>query len=288
LIANAHQIMQAKDIITIQTPTGPVIIPLLALPQAIGLLLHYSPRVGWIFRGETNSSWEPIPSAGRPPFFRSANPINSQERVSKQNPPRDLGRFNHWRELASAYTKDIPQNDFECLAYAQHYGLPTRLMDWTESSLVALFFATEKDFEIDGAIYAFRPKRYVNPEVANVYEFPKVACLKVRPFDRRLLSQHASFVYFPDPCVPLKSEPLDKEMLNLHCGTESLVKIRIPAESKLTIHRDLSDIGITRRALFPDLDGLSQSFIAEDAYRAAFNKMIDNKNKEKEEDTSVP
>ncbi|MEN6565301.1 MAG: FRG domain-containing protein [Veillonellales bacterium] len=46
---------------------------------------------------------------------------------------------------------------FEWLTLMQHYGLPTRLLDWTNNLLVALYFGCEKDFDKDSAIYIFDP-----------------------------------------------------------------------------------------------------------------------------------
>jgi len=46
---------------------------------------------------------------------------------------------------------------FEWLTLMQHYGLPTRLLDWTTNLLVALFFAVNDEKNKDGAVFAFNP-----------------------------------------------------------------------------------------------------------------------------------
>jgi hypothetical protein len=45
------------------------------------------------------------------------------------------------------------QNDVEWLMLAQHYRLPTRLLDWTKNLFVALFFCVQNEADKDGAIY---------------------------------------------------------------------------------------------------------------------------------------
>jgi hypothetical protein len=253
-------------------------IPIITLPQAIGVLLHYAPKLGWIFRGEENSEWHLCPRAGRLPFFRSAEPVHPDRPMTMQNPPRDIGRFTAWRHLASAYVSDLPENDFECLAYAQHYGLPTRLLDWTENPLVALYFACEGRFETDGAVYAHFSETFVERGFNDLLAIRQIARLNVRPFDRRLLSQHATFLFFPDPSKPLTPQPISPEYAQPECHNLNLVKLIIRADSKLIIHRQLQDLGVTRRALFPDLEGLSQSFVTDDLYLEAFKQSWERRN----------
>lgn len=255
--------------------------PLVHLPQAIELLIQFPSKLFWMFRGQPNANWDLLPRAGRPPFFKSAQPIHQDEPPSQQNPHPDLGRFHHWRELSAGYTSKLPDNDFECLAAAQHYGLPTRLLDFTENPLVALYFACEDHFNVDGAIFAHAPRSFVDVKRASFYQIPEIAALVVKPFDQRILAQRGTFQYFPDPSSPLIPKALGEEWKDLNLGGFDLVKFVIPAGCKLIIHRQLRDVGITRRSLFPDLDGLSRDFVCEDMYREAFRQAYAKRQSEK-------
>ena len=69
----------------------------------------------WMFREQADASWQLLPKAGRPEYYSRNVNLNN-----------DLTMFNQWREQAVAFSGSVPDNDFECLAYTQHYGLATR------------------------------------------------------------------------------------------------------------------------------------------------------------------
>ena len=201
----------------------------------------------WIYRGQTDGGLPLLPKAGRPQFD---DPQARQRRANPaylQLPPDDVNWFSWlWKKEAVAFSQEVPQNEFECLAYAQHYGLATRLLDWTTNPLAALYFAVEAEYEKDGGVFAYTSTVHIDSD-KGILDQPAhpVALYFPRPFDRRILCQAACFTCHSEPWKPLPLEP------------DGAVRIIVPSARKHEIQKWLDTIGVNRKTLFPDLEGLS-------------------------------
>lgn len=202
------------------------------------------PPGGWWFRGHSDNSWSLIPKAGRPDHFLP------QTRAT-EDVERDLGRFNSWRHRAIAYLDNLPENDWECLAVAQHHGLATRLLDWSFNPMVAVFFACCDRFESDGCVYCYDPPAFVDinklPLDADVTGIGYIP----RSLSARILNQRGAFTVHGPPTQQIVAEP--HTFLE---DTTTLVRLDIPASLKCELLIHLDDYGINRATLFPDIDGL--------------------------------
>jgi hypothetical protein len=168
------------------------------------------------------------------------------------------------------------------LALAQHHGLPTRLLDWTFSPLVAMHFATENmdRFDVDGVIWCvdfvktnkLLPERLKVilaeegsnaftvemldrvasglPELERASDDPFVVFFEPPSLDDRIVNQFALFAMMSS--AEARLDRWLAEHPELHR------RIIIPAELKWEVRDKLDQANVTERVLYPGLDGLSR------------------------------
>lgn len=104
----------------------------------------------WVFRGQASANWELVSTLDR------HTPTSYPKHFAEFNLTADFRRRAH----TFLQPQEIPQKHGEWLALMQHYGAPTRLLDFTKSPFVAAYFALE-DLPADrcevGVIWAIEP-----------------------------------------------------------------------------------------------------------------------------------
>jgi hypothetical protein len=192
----------------------------------------------------------------------------------------ELALLRNFRKYAHAEARGT-DSVWGWLALGQHRGLPTRLLDWTYSPLVALHFATENpaEFDSDGVVWCVnfveankrlppRLRRILEEEgsdtftvemlgaFASLRDFdalsrqPFVVFLEPPAIDTRILNQLALFSLMSSPSARLD------DWLQHH--PELCRRVKIPAALKWEIRDNLDQANVNERVLFPGLDGLSR------------------------------
>lgn len=132
------------------------------------------------------------------------------------------------------------------MVIAQHFGLPTRLLDWTDSLLVAAWFAAENGGakKVESAIWVTKGVPVLETDYpGNVLNLAEPYSDRPPHINPRIAAQGSIFMICPKPTEEL--------------ALPFVEKIVIDHSAEFTVKKRLYACRINRRHLFPDLGGLS-------------------------------
>ena len=200
----------------------------------------------WIFRGESlvvrghKVVQNPLrPKAGR---------IGRQKGAARKIPYRSKDErqaLDNFVRQARPHLRHTPTSGLEWLAIAQHHGMSTRLLDWTESLLVAAYFATARAGIDVGLIYGIQNLRTLSKkEEKNPFTVKRPGIYRPPHITPRIPAQRSVFTLHANPTVDFKPNGLcEWTIAPAACGA---------------IKQVLDACAINESSLFPDLDGLSR------------------------------
>ncbi len=159
-------------------------------------------------------------------------------------------------------------SDYELLSIAQHWGMPTRLLDWTANALAGLWFAVSSDPPNDkghGVVWVLEgpnEKKFVSGD--NVFNLDKTYFFEPPHLEPRITAQSAWFSVYRHN----RSEFLSLEHQMRY--QNKLKPLIIPHGSFVSLRQELRLLGVTQASLFPDLSGLGADIQVEfmDSWRS--------------------
>jgi hypothetical protein len=212
--------------------------------------------------------------------------LTSLDRLGGIQPPHTKAHLEehilrNFIRSSRAFMPALPANDWELLVAAQHHGVPTRLLDWSYSPLIAAHFATlAGPADTDKVIWRLNwrrvhehfglpPLAFLVADLAAMlpargirsigelmsrpeHDGARFVCMLDPPaLDDRIVAQSATFTISTD-----KTRAVD-QLLREEGLSSALTRYVIPGPRVNLIRDQLDLCAIDERKLFPDLDGVA-------------------------------
>jgi hypothetical protein len=205
-------------------------------------------RDRFLFRGQSDTTW-----TLRTTFERTfaETPEDKREEILQKLLESFRRECEHYPEY-----RDLVKQEVLCLALAQHHGLPTPLLDWTESPYTAAYFAFQGHLERDGDPEKCVAIWVLNRTVERCWSGKNGVSL-ISPDtwnNERLRRQSGWFTYAQ---MPFSS--LEEYVCQMKNVGNALRKFILPAGEAKKALSDLDLMGISARHLFADLAGAARN-----------------------------
>lgn len=211
------------------------------------------------FRGQGVREWKLQPG-----FLRKKKNITEFTLITK------------FRQNASLLIERAPSNYFDWLFQMQHYGVPTRLLDWTESALTALFFSVTDsgNAQKDGALWILLPTE-LNKN-ANIYSdenfyIPSFDDIVLNNYNPEVFNQENNTKLLPVAAIASRTNSRMQAQLGVFTishrdqtpieeigDRKHIWRYKIPHNKKLAIKSELALLGITKFQVFPELASIGE------------------------------
>lgn len=242
----------------------------------------------FIFRGHSDDeNFKLLPGALR---WKSCG----SQSITRAYPNTEFNMLNDFISDACRYVTKPPSDDYRSwLEIAQHFGVPTRLLDFTTNPLVALYFACVENPGKDASVWIVNESAYrrifydmvgqvdiiesnwivqeiINQTLLNPYEATKTTnrvqypwIFKPRCGEERMASQSSVFMVWGNKRDDfLKFVKPENYMIwdkNADNKEKSFIcKIVIKCTTKQKIIRELDLCGINEKVIYPGLDGIGK------------------------------
>ena len=251
--------------------------------QTVDSEQNHGNSASW-FRGTGSSEYTLAPSLHRHTGLTTSESLFDMEK----------SLITRFKERSVPYLKNRIDDSWELLFLMQHYGMPTRLLDWTENPLIALFFALSSarrsedgSYQNDAAVWVLSPAKWnqtvlshqsydgaavsasdsnvsanysIDSELRFINEHP-IAVLGIHN-SPRIVAQRGSFCLFGKSL-----SPMEQIFTEHHFPDDALSKIIIPADKIEGLLTKLVWMGITDAVVYPDLEGLARETKRQFGYR---------------------